>query len=180
MIFNMNKITLIPKNLLDVFIKNKKLKNIVGFLNFIKNKNNLHDFSEFCQKNNYFITDNIKELRSVLFHGSSKKHYILKPDTSEEKSIYATDDPNYAIFLATLNLKNGSASVRATKNSTILAIGLDFVNGPSKFKTGYVHIVSKDTFKKTSNREYQTNKPVEVLFSIKTSPEDITVPIYVQ
>lgn len=63
--------------------------------------------------------------------------------------LYATDDPNYAIFLALLNLENGGASVVATEKESKLAVDLDFVNGPSKIKHGYVHVLSSQSFTKT-------------------------------
>lgn len=94
--------------------------------------------------------------------------------------VYSTDDPNYAIFLATLNLKNGSASVNATKKATTLFVDLDFVNGPSKLKNGYVHVVEGELFRKTKNREYKSNRQINILFTIPVSPTDITVPIYIQ
>lgn len=94
--------------------------------------------------------------------------------------IYATDDPNYAIFLAILRLKNGSASVNATAKNAMLVVDLDFVNGPSTLENGYVHVVTTDGFKKTRNREHRANRRVNVLFTIPVTPADLTVPIYIQ
>lgn len=176
----------ISKNLLQRFLQQKKLSGTVAFLNFISgNKNNLRVFFDFCNKHNKLLSRPLNG--SVLFHGSGKVQKILKPNTSigygdkqeQHSYVYATDDPNYAIFLAILNLKNGSASVNATAKGTMLFVDLDFVNGPSKFKSGYVHVIERESFKKTKNREYKSDHSVNVLFTIPVGPADLTVPIYV-
>lgn len=176
----------ISKNLLQRFLQQKRLSGTVAFLNFIRrNKNNLHDFFDFCNKHNKVLSKPLDG--DILFHGSGKVQKILRPNNSigyggkqEQRSyVYATDDPNYAIFLAILNLKNGGASVNATTKDTMLFVDLDFVNGPSKLKNGYIHIINGESFKKAKNREYKSDHSVNVLFTIPTSPADLTVPIYV-
>lgn len=177
---------IISKKILQEFLRQKRLSGIVAFLNFIKKrKSNLRDFFDFCNEHNKALP---KLLNSgILFHGSGKVQKILRPNNSigyggkqeQHPYVYATDDPNYAIFLAILNLKHGGASVNATTKDTMLFIDLDFVNGPSKLKNGYIHIVSGESFKKAKNREYKSDHPVNVLFTIPTSPADLTVPIYV-
>ncbi len=126
--------------------------------------------------------------RRVLFHGSRGLHTTLTPHvsigrsgkTEKEHRVYATDDPNYAVFLAVLDLKNGSAAVHASPEGTALAVDLEFVNGPSQLKSGYVHLVAARYFKKADNREYTANRPVEVLCAIPVIPADLTVPIHIQ
>ena len=90
----------------------------------------------------------------VLFHGSSTDAKVLLPQPSDETKvsesfIYATSDPNYAIFLAILNLKDASAGVVSTKKRTTLTVDTNFVNGKSTLKPGYIHIVAKKGFRKT-------------------------------
>ncbi|PIR74760.1 MAG: hypothetical protein COU35_00810, partial [Candidatus Magasanikbacteria bacterium CG10_big_fil_rev_8_21_14_0_10_47_10] len=162
--------TLIYKNLLQTFMRQKQLPNIVEFLRFIKNKKNFQSFYLFCGKHNHLLPEPI--FNTVLFHGSTKAMTALEPNTSvgqdgrpeQSAFVYATDDPNYAIFLALLNIKeNGGASVYAGSYSTKLSISLGFVNGSSKLKDGYVNIIDSSGFKKTKNREYKSNKKTEVL-----------------
>lgn len=101
---------------------------------------------------------------------------MLRPSADH---VYATDDPNYAIFLATLDLRNGRAAVTATSKNTKLSVDLDFVNGASKLKAGYIHILPATGFKKAGNREYVSDQPVKPLCIIPVEPADLTVPIYV-
>lgn len=182
----MQKNLILSQNILQTFIKQNRLSSTVAFLNFIKKQSGLKDFYDFFEKNNYSLPKHT--LSKVLFHGSPQKQTVLVPHASigrngvaEKKAfIYATDDSNYAIFLALLNLKNGSASVNVTTKNTVLVVDLDFVNGPSKLKDGYVHVLSAGSFKKTKNKEYRTNQQVEVLFTIPVTPADLTVPICIQ
>lgn len=177
---------IISKSLLQDFIKQEKLSGTVSFLYFIKQKKHLRDFYDFCKRHSFMLTG--KPPENVLFHGSQKPQSFLKPNTSIGRSgkaerkayVYATDDPNYAIFLAVLKLKNGSASVNAKSKNTTLMINLDFVNGPSKLKNGYVHVVEDKSFKRTTNSEYKTDKIVRVSFSIPIMPQNLTVPIHLQ
>jgi len=168
-------------------MQQEQLSDVVSFLRFIRHKKNLQSFYAFCEKNNYLLPKPISN--KVLLHGSTKVMTVLEPNTSVDQGgkaeqtafVYATDDPNYAIFLALLDIqKKGGASVYAGSHSTKLSISLGFVNGSSKIKDGYVHIVADSDFKKTKNKEYKSNKKIKVLFSISVSPKDLTVPIYVQ
>lgn len=117
----------------------------------------------------------------VLFHGSATDSKVLLPQSEDAESlkslVYATSDPNYAIFLAILNLKDASAGVVSTKKGTRLTIDTDFVNGKSTLKPGYVHVISKKGFRKTSNNELVSETETPVLFSLKVTPADLTVPI---
>ncbi|MEX1001817.1 MAG: hypothetical protein WDZ35_06865 [Crocinitomicaceae bacterium] len=176
----------ISKNLLQTFIQQRRLHGVVAFLNFIKSRNNLQIFYNFCDEHDQIISK--VSGAGVLFHGSPEKQVALTPHgsvgrdgTPEQKAfVYATDDPNYAIFLAILNLKNGGASVNASRKSTHLFVDLDFVNGSSKLKNGYAHIVGRESLKKTKNREYKSDRKINVLFTISVTPADLTVPIYIQ
>ncbi len=184
---DMDNSIIITKNLLQSFIKQKRLSNVVAFLDFIKKDSGLKDFYNFCSKSNYKLSEQI--FGKILFHGSAKKQIKLIPHASigrdgiaeQEAFIYATDDPNYAIFLALLHLnKFGLASVYVSSKNTKLSVNIGFVNGSSKLSDGYIHIVSRQFFKQTKNREYKTNKSVNILFSIPVTPQDLTVPIHIQ
>jgi hypothetical protein len=177
----------ISKNLLRKFLQEKRLAGIVNFLQFIKHKRNLHAFFDFLRKHNHaWLLP--PAIDGVLFHGSSSVQNILTPKNSIGRGgkrehnayVYATDDPNYAIFLAILRLRNGGASVNANMKNTILVVNLDFVNGPSKLKNGYVHILSATGFQKAKNREYRISQKVKILFAVPVTPTDLTVPIYIQ
>ena len=178
----------IPQNLLKSFIKQKKLSGTVSFLRFLRKGEGLNNFHSFCKKNNHILPPIGHFMSNVLFHGSQKPQSILRPNTSigrggktERKAlVYATDEPNYAIFLAILQLINASAGVLASDKDPILTVDLDFVNSQSKLKNGYVHIVSSEFFKKVKNGEYKTDKLIPVLFSILVTPQDLIIPIYIQ
>jgi len=178
----------IPKKLVEKFLREKHLAGIVDFLRLIvKDKRNLQSLSDFLHTNNHTLPFSSLPSR-VIFHGTRTAQSLLVPQNSMgrggklERSafVYATDNPNYAIFLAILRLKDGSASVDASTKKPVLSVGLDFVNGPSELKDGYVHVLSAEGFEKTKNREYRTRQQAEVLFVISVTPADLTVPIYIQ
>jgi len=179
---------IITRRLLNKFIEQQKLSGAVAFLRFLIKKNNLRSFYSFLGGGSYLPVAPDQASKSVLFHGSQKKQSVLVPSASvarggkaeRQRRVYATDDPNYAIFLAVLRLRNGSASVNVTRRGTALTVDLDFINGPSKLKDGYVHIVADTAFKRAGNREYTADRRIEVLFTIPVTPQDLTVPIYVQ
>ncbi len=149
--------SIISQKLLRRFIAQKKLTGTVSFLRFLKTRSHLKSFYAFCELCGCRLQLPKQLPSDVLFHGSKKLQYILVPNISMGKYgkakrsafLYATDDPNYAIFLALLNLENGGASVVATEKESKLAVDLDFVNGPSKIKHGYVHVLSSQSFTKT-------------------------------
>lgn len=185
MIFHMQG-NVISKNLLQKFMRRNRLFGVVAFLHFIRRKSSLQEFYDFCSQYGQILPKPPRG--NVLFHGSSTVRQVLQPNTSmghggkrERCSyVYATDDPNYAVFLAVLDLRNGSASVTATARNTVLVVNLDFVNGPSKLKNGYVHVLAGEGFRKTQNREYRTNRPTNILFAIPVNAADLAIPIYIQ
>jgi len=184
----MTKTTIISGELLSKFITLKKLSGTVAFLEYLQKRNHLKDFSIFCKRNSYKLHLPEKLPSGVLFHGSEKLQSLLIPNisigpngkTEKETLVYATDDPNYGIFLAVLNLKNGSASVIADGKKPKLFVDIDFINGPSKIKNGFVHIVSNQSFRKIKNKECVIDTTVPILFIISVKPQDLTVPIYIQ
>jgi hypothetical protein len=179
---------IVPKDLVIKYKKQHNLMNVADLLASLKKPKSLKDFATFCNENN-FSPVNLKELpKSILFHGSSNKLRKLKPSASigkdgepeESDLVYATDDVNYAIFLAVLRLNSGSAGVDIVNKKAVLHVDLGFINGASKFKPGYIHVVAGDTFKKIKDAEYVKNDAADILFSVEVEFTDLTVPVYVK
>lgn len=177
----------IPRATIEKFIVQKKLHNVVGFLDYVAQRNHLKELLNFIRLRDFgVLPGNITP--HFLFHGSSQHHNQLtaiSPSKRRVKEIkklliYATSDPNYAIFLALLRLKNASASVVSRNGRTKLAVDLAFVNRLSSLGPGWVHLVSGGNFKKILNNEYVSVKPVEVLFAFPVVPSDLTVPINIE
>lgn len=175
----------ISKKILKEYLHKNGLAGTAAFLESIRTDVGMSDFYRFCKENECALKEPVPT--GVLFHGSQEFLSTLQPNKSvgqngisePEDLVYATDDPNYAIFLAVITLENGSASVKVEKNGTVLAVDLDFVNGPSRFEEGYVHVVSGAEFEKTTNTEYVANKDIDVLFSVPVAVNDLTVPIQI-
>ncbi len=169
---------------LKLFIQKNDLSSVVEFLNFLQD-DGIVQFYKFCQNQNCAIDLGVKTVeelpKKLLFHGAQKAQEILTPfaQECELSAVYATNNPNYAIFLAVINLYDASAGVVANERSTELIIDIDFVNGQSKLTNGFVHILSANKFHYTTNCEFQANCAINVLFSIPVSPSDLTVPICV-
>lgn len=178
----------ISQKLLKKFVTQKKLSGTVSFLEYLQKNNQLKDFYAFCKQHERELQTPEHLSSHVLFHGSQRLRRSLKPNVSmgrrgkaeQGASVYATSDANYAIFLALLNLKSGGASVIATGKRPKLAVDLDFINGPSTIKNGFVHVVSSQSFRKTKNSEYMANTPVTILLTVPVTPQDLTVPIDIQ
>lgn len=180
---------IISQKLLKDFITQKKLFGIVHFLQYLQKKGNLKKFYIFCGQHNCKLQIPETLPSGLLFHGSQKSQSLLAPNASigqdgkaeREAFVYATNDPNYAIFLALLNIKeHGDASVVVDGKKTTLAVSTGFVNGSSKIRNGYLHIVSDGLFKKVEDKEYVTSMSVAVLFTIPVEFSDLTVPVYIQ
>jgi len=177
---------LINSKLLQKFLRQERLSGVVPFLLSLKKESVRKNFYKFLSKQGYAL--DTKNLSPVLFHGSNTLNAILNKHRSvnaegrreKESLVYATDDSNYAIFIAILNLKDGGAGVVAEKGRrTRLTVDLDFVNGGSKLQSGYIHIIPRSNFTPTSNREYVSCEEIEVSFAIQVEPTDLTVPIVI-
>lgn len=172
----------IPRNIVEGFISRNKLRNTVNFLNYIRKPDHAETFVDYARRRGYAISlpSQSRSRRSsfLLFHGAQRANEHLSP-SRREKFVYATDEPNYAIFLAVIRLHNASAGVLVTQRRTNLYVDLAFVNGPSSLRNGWVHILPNAGFKKTRNREYASRNSKDVLFAIPVTPSDLTVPITV-
>ena len=128
---------------------------------------------------------------NFLLHGSINVCKELRPSISEggvndnkrSPLIYATDDFDYAIFLAIIDLKDdGRASVVFDENTDDikLTINLQFVNGQSQIKQGYVHILDSKGFTKQENQEFTSDTLVKPLFAVPVEPEDLQSEIIIK
>lgn len=97
------------------------------------------------------------------------------------KNIFATTNPNYAIFLAIADVQEkGTASVLVTRKRTIVSVDLGFVNGPSRLARGFVHVIDGRNFVESHNNEFVSTMPVTPLFAIEVTPQDLTEPICIK
>ncbi len=129
------------------------------------------------------------EPKNILFHGSPKLLKGVIPNISnggmnknkKQDLVYATDNPEYAIFLAIINLKDkGIASVTFTGQRINLSVDINFIDGASKIGDGYVYVFSRDSFLKQNNHEFTTTKTIKPLFYINVKPEDLISPIKIK
>ena len=180
------KILLIDRALIQNFCKENNLKGIVEFLHYISKKG-LIDFSNFLRNCDIQLPPNSNA--SVLFHGSKDLRAVLQTNISasntnaskNELFVYATNNPNYAIFLAIINIQeDGTASVVVKKGKAKLGINNGFVNGPSCLGDGFVHVIDGSGFKKLENDEYTSRSSKPIMFAFRVKLDDLTEPIIVK
>jgi len=146
----------IERDRLEKFLR-EHATNVVDFLRVAVN--NPSEF--FKQAKDLLLPGNSEKMivrpKIVLLHGSRNRQRILKPSVSSggsnknknETLIYATNNPNYAIFLAVIDLQeSGEASVVVEDAVAHLSISKGFVNGESRLASGYVHLVEGSSFQK--------------------------------
>ena len=165
-----------------MIIERKKILKITNSSKVSESLQKIYSSSELRKKLGKKIKTVIPS--NFLLHGSLNVCKELKPNVSDggindnKKSplVYATNHSDYAIFLAIIDLKDdGRASVSLNDNTPDikLTIDLQFVNGQSQIKQGYVHILDSNGFTKQDNREFTSNKIVKPLFSVPVGPEDL-------
>jgi hypothetical protein len=93
----------IPREIINLFLKQKKIPDIVSFLVYIEKEKNFKAFALFCGEHGYDISY-VKKSTPLVFHGAPDLFEVLTPQNIDD-GVYATDDPNYALFLAILYLK---------------------------------------------------------------------------
>ena len=176
---------LIPRAKIEEFCRKNSIEGIADFLASILV--NSQTFLSFLESSGTTIISNPPV--SILFHGSQKDPDYLGSSFSinqantkrEESLVYATDNPNYTIFLAIIDLvERGHASVLVEDGKTSLSVDRGFVNGGSQIKDGYVHVVDGAGFKPSDNDEYVSSQPARILFSIKVRPSDLTEKIWIK
>ena len=156
----------------------RALIGIADFLKYIITSEGFSDFSAYLQ---HTVKLPIKSVGGgILFHGSLKPlDFLTCAKSAVEKHIYATNNANYAIFLSVTDIQEGgAASVHVSKNEFSITAG--FINGESKISKGFVHIVSEDGFRATSNSEYVCEGTIPVLFSMPVCFEDLTEKVFVK
>jgi hypothetical protein len=126
---------------------------------------------------------------SLAFHGSPEDIEEFHANVSlgganankEEALIYASSEPDYAIFLALLNIQEGgSASVTCESGEVRKSITVGFVNGESKIGEGYVYVFDGKQFISHDNAELTSNLPgLQPVFSLKATVADLESPIVV-
>lgn len=172
--------TLLRRQFVNQYCDSRNLGGTVDLLHALV-KGEPRDFESALRKEVHNVSPLSQS--TLLFHGSRQFQNSLVPrvstgGTNEDRKrerVYATDDPNYAIFLAVIDLREGgSASVEATNDHLRLCIDLGFVNGRSRFSKGYVHVVDGALFQKKGNHEFTATAVVPTLFAIEVSPKDLT------
>lgn len=126
---------------------------------------------------------NISIPDSLVFHGSSveidqfKKSISLggTNENKEEALIYASSEPDYAIFLAILDIQEGgSASVVCEEGQVKKSITVGFVNGASSINAGYVYVFDGADFISQNNSELTSNMSnLKPIFYIKVEATDL-------
>lgn len=160
------------------YCKMHALAGVAAFLERVITPEGFSDFVSYARTNGGISTEVAPS--NFLLHGSLKPLDFLAPSkNTKEKSIYATDNANYAIFLAVIDIQEGGgASVHVSKDDFSITTG--FINGTSKISDGFVHIVSKNGFRPTSNTEYVREGTVPVLFSVPVCFDDLTEKVFVK
>ena len=120
---------------------------------------------------------------SIVFHGSSieierfQKNISLggSNENKEEALIYASSEPDYAIFLAILDIQEGgSASVVCEGEYVKKSITVGFVNGESSINTGYVYVFDGADFITQNNSELTSSMSnLKPIFYIKVEAADL-------
>lgn len=132
---------------------------------------------------------NIVLPESLVFHGSREEIQSFQTNVSlgggnenkEDALVYASSEPDYAIFLALLDIQEGgSASVTCVTDEVKKSVTLGFVNGDSKIVEGYVYVLDVKDFTEHDNAEFTSdNSDLKPLFSVKVSITDLESPVIV-
>lgn len=168
----------LDRKLVLTYCKMHALVGVAAFLERVITPEGFSDFALYVRTNGGISTEVIQS--KFLLHGSLKPlDFLTSSKNTKEKSIYATDNANYAIFLAVIDIQeSGGASVHVSKSEFSITTG--FVNGTSKISDGFVHIVPRNGFKETSNTEYVCENTVPVMFSVPVFFEDLTEKVFVK
>ncbi|VVB80555.1 Uncharacterised protein [uncultured archaeon] len=118
--------------------------------------------------------DNLSAQKKFLYHGSNKEIKLLIPkqpsDPKKEnslKAVYATDRKDYALAMGLTNQKGSTSFI------TFNPVKLHFVRGKPKMKFIYLHYLSPKNFKKNSENQYLSFKPVESILIEKYFPYEL-------
>ena len=142
------------------------------------------------QNNGFRDSEHVILPPRVLFHGSSKVLNILEPNVSdgganenrEDALIYATDHPEYAIFLSIIDIQEtGRAGVSFGKDDAIdIHVNKEFMDGPSRFVEGYLHVLDATGFTQQENHEFTIGGFLKPLFCIQVQKDDLHTKIAIK
>ena len=172
----------LEREILQDFASTEGLTNLVEILTHISN-NGYEKFSSYISNNGISLPP--KTSASILFHGSPFRLEELNSaislggqnENKDQALVYASDDPNYAIFLAILDIQSGSASVHTENRKIKLSVDKEFMDGESKFIDGYLYVVDGQNFQSVGNHEHTCSTKVTILFAVKVTRQDLTEPI---
>src|SRR4051812_817948 len=125
---------LIDRSLVEDYCK-KNSMSVHGLLDgFVKD--GVNNFSDYLRE--VGLNLNIPADARGILHGSQNLFPQFEPRVSKggpnankhEPLVYASDDPNYAIFLGIVDLKAGSAGTGYVNGEIQCRISKEFVNGP--------------------------------------------------
>lgn len=169
----------IDRNLVDEYCNSKGLddysllkeavdEGLSSFLNFLSQKG---------------IALSILEINTkTILHGSGKVilQFELRvskggPNTNQDEPlVYASDDPDYAIFLAVIKLKGeGMASVGYPGGNVECSINTAFINGESKLSDGYVYLLDRQTFNEDALHNFSSPASQTPMLAIPVNPSDM-------
>ena len=126
---------------------------------------------------------------TLVFHGTSEKIENFQTNISlgganenkEEALVYASNEPDYAIFLGLIELQEGgSASVTCENGEVKKSVTVGFVNGDSKRNEGYIYVLDAKDFIAHDNSEFTSDQSdLLPLFSVKVGINDLESPIVI-
>lgn len=185
---NIELTNLVSRKLIILYCQGKGIQNIssmlkeftdygiADFINYLSTKGFTGVNPELCEQ-------------QVLLHGSNRMVQLFEPRVStgggnsnkEEPLVYATDDPEYAIFMATAHQRGGTFGIRYNRHGFITCyVDLTFINGPSSLESGYVYMFPQNLFEKVGKHEFTCPNQVESVLAIPVEPEDLITPITIR
>lgn len=171
----------ISRDLVDEYCRTKEV-DVYSLLQTSVN-NGLSDFLNFLSQKGIALSILEDDPKTIL-HGSGNVISQFEPRISEggpnanqhEPLVYASDDPDYAIFLAIIRLngEGSMASVGYTRGGdTECSVNLAFVNGESKLSDGYVYLLNRQTFNEDALHNFSSPKSQIPILAIPVSPSDL-------
>jgi hypothetical protein len=177
---------LIDRTLIEEYCKNKDIGVHDLLQDFVVE--GLDDFSIFLSSKG--IKNEIAPSTKVLLNGSADLFFKFEPristggpnENKETPLIYASDDPDYAMFMAIIKLREGSASVNYNHRTEKIQcfVHKDFINGPSQIVNGYVYILDQSKFEMNGKHHFTCPTEQEPIFIIPIKPKDLRTDIVVK
>lgn len=118
----------------------------------------------------------------AILHGSGNVVSKFEPKVSrggpnanrEKPLVYATDDPDYAMFLAVTRLREeGMASYGYRNGKPECFVNLGFINGESGFTRGYVYVLNRDGFNEDVEHNFSSPEHQVPIFAIPVEINDM-------